>query len=141
MSCNRRTVLRWLLSAAAMVTAAAGISSIDRDGARDVLPRTETVSVGVASSWTPDTADMRHLPMPFEVNGGQTDSRVKYLARGHHFVAFFLRDETVLSLGPSDTERGAVIRMRLVGGSPDAALSAEGELASRVSYFLSLIHI
>jgi len=136
MSCNRRTVLRWLLSAAAMVTAAAGISSIDRDGARDLLPRTETVSVGVASSWTPDTADMRHLPMPFEVNRGQTDSRVKYLARGHHFVAFFLRDETVLLLGPSDTEHGAVISMRLVGESPDAAPSAEGELASRVSYFI-----
>ena len=43
------------------------------------------------------------LPMYFEANQGQTDSRVKFLSRGHGYGLFLTADEAV----------------ELVGGEPD----------------------
>src|SRR5437879_940810 len=38
------------------------------------------------------------LPLRFEANYGQTDKRVKFLARGSGYTMFFTGEETVLSL-------------------------------------------
>ncbi len=73
------------------------------------------------------------LPMSFESNQGQTDSRVKFLSRGSGYTLFLTPTETVLSLrrtrarqpavSPGSAARAelaegmkrAVLRMRLVG--------------------------
>src|SRR5688500_14361706 len=38
------------------------------------------------------------LPMAFEPNLGQSDERVRYLARGHGYAVFVTGDEVVLAL-------------------------------------------
>ena len=49
---------------------------------------------------TVDTPDKVYasLPLSFEENRGQTDSRVKFLSRGGGYTMFFTPDEVVLSL-------------------------------------------
>jgi len=41
------------------------------------------------------------LPLGFEINKGQTDSRVKFLARGNGYALFLTGDEAVLALKKS----------------------------------------
>jgi hypothetical protein len=74
-------------------------------------------------------------PLGFEVNGGQTDPAVKYIARGSRYLAFFLHSETVLSFTPDGEGHSAAIRMRLVGANAESTPTGEGELAGDVSYF------
>src|SRR5215471_10484045 len=45
------------------------------------------------------------LPMAFEANGGQTDSRVKFLARGSGYTVFLTPNEAVLALQKPSGER------------------------------------
>jgi hypothetical protein len=60
-----------------------------------------------ASSRTPQAAQPRlaeaygKLPLSFEVNKGQTDSRVKFLSRGRGYSLFLTGNEAVLSLNKS----------------------------------------
>src|SRR5207249_1392980 len=49
------------------------------------------------------------LPLGFEPNRGQTDPRVKFLARGHGLTLFLASADAVLAT------RGAAVRMRLLG--------------------------
>jgi hypothetical protein len=81
------------------------------------------------------------LPLSFEANRGQTDARVKFLARGAGYTLFLTPQESVLSLrgrashtNAADTVRGgggrfaaapasfATVRMRLLGGNARARL-------------------
>src|SRR5262245_42912139 len=57
---------------------------------------------------------LRNLPLSFEPNLGQTDPRVKFLARAPGMTVFLTSTETVLL-----TARNA-IRVRLLGASPDS---------------------
>jgi hypothetical protein len=41
------------------------------------------------------------LPIAFEANGGRTDKRVGYIARGSGYALFLTPGETVLSLSPA----------------------------------------
>jgi hypothetical protein len=86
------------------------------------------------------------LPLRFEENVGQTDSRVRFLARGGGYTMFLTVGETVLSLRapvqPSTPESsptartGAVLRMRLAGANIDADVVGEDELPGRTNYFI-----
>ena len=95
------------------------------------------------------------LPLFFEPNQGQTDSRVKFLARGAGYGIFLTADEAVLELqqtAPVGTQPGAfkadsqrpaanVIRMRLEGthrAATQAAASIQGTqpLPGRSNYFI-----
>lgn len=73
-------------------------------------------------------------PLAFEVNRGQTDARVRYLARGEGYTVFLTEAEAVVVLAPrTDDADGAIVKMRPVGGAPDG-LSAEDRLPGRVNY-------
>ena len=80
-----------------------------------------------------------NLPLTFEANQGQTDSQVKFLARGGGYVLFLTQDEAVLKLessrarrsspaqqsalqGQHSTEAASVLRMRLVGADSRATI-------------------
>lgn len=57
-----------------------------------------------------------HLPISFEANEGQSDSRVNYLARGHGYTLFLTPSQAVLALrtGENNGEGGVnPIRSRL----------------------------
>ncbi|MBV9959258.1 MAG: SBBP repeat-containing protein, partial [Acidobacteria bacterium] len=91
------------------------------------------------------------LPLSFEANGGQTDERVKFLARGEGYGLFLTADEAVLTLrqdgGRRETRQGTlspsssravveVLRTKLVGANSAPTVSGQAELAHKSNYFI-----
>ena len=94
------------------------------------------------------------LPLSFEVNQGQTDDQVKYLARGPGYTVFLTPTEAVLSLGteapglrtepPTATgqterlgsSRRAVVRMKFVGANPHPTIKGRDGLPGKSNYFI-----
>src|SRR5437762_4095054 len=72
----------------------------------------------------------RSLPFSFEPNLGQSDARVKFLARTRGMTVFLTATDTVLSTG-----RGAV-RMRLVGANSAARIEGLDALPGRSHSFI-----
>jgi hypothetical protein len=83
-----------------------------------------------------------HVPLSFELNQGQTDRRVKFLARGLGYNVFLTSNEAVLALHPTASAGKAtnsaspVVRLKLVGANPEVRVSGEEELAGQSNYFL-----
>jgi uncharacterized repeat protein (TIGR01451 family) len=90
------------------------------------------------------------LPMAFEANQGQTDPRVRFLARGSGYELFLTADEAVLALragGAIDLRQNSseesprvratsVLRMQLAGANLMPTFSSVEELTGRSNYFL-----
>lgn len=97
------------------------------------------------------------LPLNFEANRGQTDARVKFIARGQGYALFLTPGEAVLRLrgktesraegkGDSDAVSPAmadaaaatdsVLRIGLVGANASPRVSGRDELANRSNYFV-----
>jgi beta-propeller repeat-containing protein len=97
------------------------------------------------------------LPMIFQANAGQTDARVKFTAGGAGYSLFLTQTESVFVMSrreseskesrwnESDSERASkamrpveqsVLRMKLVGANPDAAVTGMDEMVTKVSYFV-----
>lgn len=86
------------------------------------------------------------LPMSFEVNKGQTDSRVDFLSRGTGYGLFVTPDEAVLSLKRSSAESAPgeapaspawdALRMQIVGGDPAAKAFSRGALPGKVNHLV-----
>jgi hypothetical protein len=89
------------------------------------------------------------LPLSFEANQGQADSRVQYLARGPGYTVFLTRGEAVLALKPrADRSRseggdashqpsqGAVVRIQPVGVNPGAGIKPLERLPGTSNYFI-----
>lgn len=90
-------------------------------------------------------------PISFEANRGQTDSRVDFLARGAGYSLFLTPTEAVLSMaggggqdadvvrpatvGAGESSRPSTLRMRLLGGNPDAPAAGKQRLPGTVNYF------
>lgn len=103
-------------------------------GARDSSPRPARPAQAVP---------YEKLPLVFAVNLGQTDSRVRFLAHGRGYSVFATAEEIVLALhrreapaGGGQAVRTAVLRLKLVGGNPDAEIVGVDELPGRASYFI-----
>ncbi|MGH9768830.1 MAG: SBBP repeat-containing protein [Blastocatellia bacterium] len=99
------------------------------------------------------------LPMSFELNQGQTDSRTKFIARGPGYSLFLTTTEATLRLRNGDRgsrieDRGlppqpsifnpqsairnpqsAVLRMKLAGVNPDPKITGLDELPGKTNYF------
>jgi hypothetical protein len=106
------------------------------------------------------------LPLSFEVNQGQTDSRVKFLSRTGSYSLFLTGDEAVLELsgktnrgktnidkakldktkvasaahalqsGMAETKAGGVLRMKLRNANGTAKVTGMDELAGTSNYFI-----
>ena len=72
------------------------------------------------------------LPMQFEANAGQTDSSVKFLARGTKSAVFLTDQGAVLSVGAKST----ALRLSLAGANPRAALTGVDPLPGQVNYLI-----
>ena len=91
-----------------------------------------------------------NLPLSFEVNRGQTDSRVKFLSRGTGYNLYLTAKEAVMELrasarpSPRDEQRppvragvrSSVIRMKLVGANAGAKVIGLDELPGKSNYFI-----
>ncbi|MGB6385822.1 MAG: SBBP repeat-containing protein [Terriglobales bacterium] len=105
------------------------------------------------------------LPLSFEANQGQTDSRVKFLSRTGSYSLFLTGDEAVLELsgktnrgktnidktkldkakvastahtqsGMTETKAGGVLRMKLRNANGAAKITGMDELAGTSNYFI-----
>ena len=87
------------------------------------------------------------LPLSFEANQGQTDSQVKFLARGRGYALFLTPTEAVLSLAKPQAQAraetsatsspeasGTVLAMQLAGANPEPQVSGKDALPGRVNY-------
>lgn len=103
---------------------------------------------------------LRALPLAFEVNQGQTDPQIKYMARAGGYTLFLTANGAVVALRStsrpaaqatpnnswvraaqltshrSKGDRSAAIRMRLLGGNPRAHVAASNRLPGRTNYFI-----
>lgn len=100
-----------------------------------------------------------NLPMSFEANSGQLDSRVKFFARGEGYALFLTQAEAVLTLqiagsalrnagsrkainsypGPQSAimnSRACALRMKFAGAKSAPRLAGEGELEGKSNYFI-----
>jgi len=82
------------------------------------------------------------IPLSFEANLGQSDARVKFLARMPAYTLFLTPSETVLALTPPALEPGVpqppahVVRLRLMGARSDPAFEGLDPLPGRSHYFI-----
>jgi uncharacterized protein (TIGR03437 family) len=77
-----------------------------------------------------NVADLK-LPLSFEANRGQTDSQVKFLARGNGYNLFLTATEAVLS-----NPQSAPLRMKLVNANPASEIEGLDELPGKSNYFI-----
>ena len=76
------------------------------------------------------------LPLSFEENRGQTDSSVKFVARGDGYALFLTHDSAVFKFGASGKQPSPdAVRMKLVGVQP-ANISTRETLPGKVNYFI-----
>ncbi|HEV2232677.1 MAG TPA: SBBP repeat-containing protein [Terriglobia bacterium] len=85
------------------------------------------------------------LPMRFERNQGQTDRRVKFLARGEGYGLFLTADEAVLALQHnsglvgqpiSTVQKPAVLHVKLAGAQQGTRVLGVEELPGKSNYFM-----
>jgi hypothetical protein len=124
--------LAFLLSSAIQCCASAQISS--------------TVAIPSQSSAEASLArNFGKLPLSFEVNQGQSDSRVKFLSHGNGYSLFLTDTAAVLVLSRAvrlsnptghSSASGDVIRMELSGARPNLRLSGTDQLPAKANYFI-----
>ena len=85
------------------------------------------------------------LPLRFEANQGQTDSRVQFLSRGSGYTLFLTPTEAVLTLrqgketgvrSQESEDDSAVLRMKLVGANPASRATGLVEMPGKSNYFI-----
>ena len=103
------------------------------------------------SAATPVQSDYGQLPLSFEANQGQTDSRVDFLARGAGYTMFLTGDGAVLDLqqaasspasgnasfqDPSGQVSGTAIDMQFLGANPGATVTGLDKQQTVSNYFV-----
>jgi hypothetical protein len=87
-------------------------------------------------------ATYSHLPLMFEPNQGQTDARVRFLARGSGYGLYLTAQEAILTLQHSDagslhpTARPSVVSMKLVGATSTVEPAGDVQLPGKSNYFI-----
>ncbi len=82
-----------------------------------------------------------NLPLIFEQNQGQSDSRVKFLARGSGYGLFLTGDGPLLALrdGANKTQHAldfSALRMKLAGANVHSAIQGDNQLPGHSNYFI-----
>lgn len=99
-----------------------------------ILSASLVLGVALHAQPSPD-ARVRGLgqerPLSFEENRGQTDSRVKYLARTGGWSLFLTSTEAALAL-----REGGPVRLSWTGGSTEPRIQGEEELPGKVNYLV-----
>lgn len=100
------------------------------------------------------TATMFNAPMSFEVNQGQTDPSVNFIARGSGYTLFLTPTESVMVMQQREATPSTndvhdplatmepvpvtqnVVRMKLEGSNPKPIVEGQDQLPSIVNYFI-----
>jgi len=102
-----------------------GLSVLTSIGLLGLLSSSQVVPIVPERS----AAHAFQLPLTFEINEGQTDDRVDFLARGPGYNIFLTATEAVFAL-----PRAPAMRMQLVGSAADPAVQGVDVLAGKVNY-------
>ncbi len=91
------------------------------------------------------------MPLRFESNRGQTDSRVQFISRGQGYTLFLTSSEAVLTLakqsasqnllnakpdGEQHSAARAVVRLQLLGANQQPVITREDELPAKSNYLI-----
>jgi len=88
------------------------------------------------------------LPMSFEANNGQSDPRVKFLARAPGYMLYLTQEEADLSLTEAGPDKArlfhgrraahanAVVRLKFAGAHAPSAIAGGDLLQSKSNYFI-----
>ena len=78
------------------------------------------------------------LPLGFEPNQGQSDSRVRFLTRGAGYSLFLTENKAVLALPANQRKHAdpALIQMRLADAKQYANITALNPLLGHSNYFI-----
>ena len=150
-------IVGWCLLGAALIQPSRQLGA-PLDGAADRTPQTAPKLASQRPSKAQQAravAAYGKLPLGFEANQGQTNSRVRFLSRGSGYLLYLTPDAAVLAL---DSERSqlsgrtsklpqpggeiaqpkppAVLRMQLVGGNAQADMVGTDLLPGKSNYFL-----
>lgn len=92
---------------------------------------------GALASSPEVTAQYAGLPMRFEPNVGQSDPRVRFLARGNGYTLFLTGTESVMVLAkPAPDGPADVVRMRYAGANAQPRVEGVQPLPGITNYFL-----
>lgn len=121
------------------LTAAASLNE-EKLSANRVRPRTAPAPAspaGDAEGRGPALEAYGRLPLSFERNEGQADSRVRFTARGEGYKLYLTAGEAVLALGGGREEisAAAVVRLKWKGAARRPGVEGLERLAGRVNYF------
>src|SRR5579864_7846171 len=138
--------MRVTLAALVLLTVGAGMLVFS---SRTTTPRTTSNGVTVpllsstAATALPTPAlSYASIPMIFEPNHGQTDSQVRFMARGHGYGLFLTDEDAVLVLRRAGAKEHAldvqtsVIRMGLSGATAHTKVEGSGLLPGRSNYLI-----
>jgi hypothetical protein len=109
--------------------------------------RAETLTSEIIQTETNETpeqteekvkANYADLPLSFEINQGQTDERVKFLARSPRFSLFLAEREAVLRLRKQKGEKiyQNAFAIRFEGANSDAKIEGIEEQQNKSNYFI-----
>ena len=76
------------------------------------------------------------LPLSFELNQGQADTAVNFLARGQGYAFYLTPTGAALSLRAPAAESGAVVRMEFQGANVHSRVSGADPLPGVTNYFV-----
>ncbi len=149
MRLNRRglgTGLLWsriLPAALLLVVAGAAVLSLgSRPKGNGTAPDTRWAGFTRPAQKAPAIAGLGKLPLMFEPNVGQTDPRVRFIARGSNYGLFLTDQDVVLSLRHSTREGEArksgtsVLRMKLAGARANAQVGGTDALPGKSNYLI-----
>ncbi|MGC2196720.1 MAG: SBBP repeat-containing protein [Terriglobales bacterium] len=131
----------WLL----VVVGATVLSLGSHPNGGNAAPVAPFAALGVQPAHTksrPAITSYGHLPLMFEPNQGQTDPRVRFIARGSGYGLFLTDQDAVLSLqhsGPITSgrkTRSSVLRMKLAGANAKPLVAGADQLPGKSNYLI-----
>jgi Beta-propeller repeat len=164
-SASNAWVRGFLLTALLAVMALTLMFAVNRKQSRSKASTEANPEVASAAARAQMQAAYAALPLAFEQNLGQTDERVKYMARTRGYTLFLTQNEAVFSLqnGADSSDRSvrgksiatraaaqntfrenkdgqdvktAVVDMQLIGANPPAKIAGGDELPGKSNYFI-----
>jgi hypothetical protein len=97
------------------------------------------ISFQAQQAATKSAARLKGLPVSFEVNQGQVDSQVHFLAHAGQGTMYFTPAEAVLALASRDSQNTtqiSALRLKWVGANPNPQIVAENPLPGRINYLI-----
>jgi hypothetical protein len=125
----RRWLTSLLVCSILILNSVAGFSASHASPERPVSVASGAKAAKANDAEAKAKSSLAALPLRFEANAGQTDGRVKFMARAGGYMLFLTDTEAVMK------SAGAVVRVSLAGASRAAQPEALDQLEGETNYF------